>query len=203
MTSRTSDPPADKPHIDACRRCELWRDATQGVPGEGPRRARVMVVGEQPGDKEDLQGAPFVGPAGHLLDEALRRAGLARESVFMTNAVKHFKFEMRGKRRLHKTPGQREVEACSYWLEREIHDVNPEIIVVLGATAAKAVLGEKRVTLASLMDQAVEHDGRIVIATYHPSFVLRQRDDTSREAAFERIVKSLRQAVRAAARHTG
>lgn len=194
------EPAPDKPHLDACRRCELWRNATQGVPGDGPRHARVMLVGEQPGAQEDQQGAPFVGPAGHMLDEALARAGLARDSVFMTNAVKHFKFELRGKRRLHKTPAQREVEACGYWLEKEIRDVDPDIIVALGATAARAVLGEKRVTLSTLMDTAVVHDGRVVIATYHPSFVLRQRDEAGRKAAFDRIVASLRHAVRAAAK---
>ncbi|WP_454056545.1 UdgX family uracil-DNA binding protein [Cupriavidus sp. Marseille-Q8015] len=200
MPSPGKNPPPDKPHLDACRRCELWRNATQGVPGDGPRHARVMLVGEQPGAQEDQQGAPFVGPAGHMLDEALARAGLARDSVFMTNAVKHFKFELRGKRRLHKTPAQREVEACGYWLEKEIRDVDPDIIVALGATAARAVLGEKRVTLSTLMDTAVVHDGRVVIATYHPSFVLRQRDEAGRKAAFDRIVASLRHAVRAAAK---
>lgn len=185
--------------LNACRRCPLWHDATQGVPGAGPTSAKLMLVGEQPGNEEDLQGEPFVGPAGRLLSEALERAGLERHDVYLTNAVKHFKFELRGKRRLHKTPGQLEVEACGIWLEQEIQAVEPTVIVALGATATGAVLGRKRVALSTLMDAPVEREGRLVVATYHPSFVLRQRSEESRHAAFERIVASLRQAVRLAA----
>lgn len=189
---------ADAKALNACRRCELWRHATQGVPGAGPRKADVMLVGEQPGSQEDLQGAPFVGPAGRLLDEALAQAGLPRDAVFVTNAVKHFKWEPRGKRRLHKTPSQLEIEACGYWLAGEIAKVAPRVIVALGATAAGAVLGEKRVALAGMMDAPVEHEGRLVLATYHPSYVLRQRSEDARQAAFSRIVRSLRAAVRLA-----
>ncbi|WP_346348612.1 UdgX family uracil-DNA binding protein [Cupriavidus sp. WKF15] len=190
----------DRPQLNACRRCPLWHDATQGVPGTGPLSAKLMLVGEQPGNEEDLQGEPFVGPAGHLLGEALARAGLQREDVYLTNAVKHFKFQLRGKRRLHKTPGQLEIEACGLWLEQEIRAVGPAVIVALGATAAGAVLGRKRVALAALLDAPVEQDGHMVVATYHPSFVLRQRTEEGRDAVFERIVASLRQAVRLARR---
>jgi len=153
-----------------------------------------MLVGEQPGNEEDLQGKPFVGPAGHVLDNALAEAGLDRQAVFLTNAVKHFKFELRGKRRLHKTPGQLEMEACAPWLEREVRAVNPKVIVALGVTAAKAVLGETHVTLSALMEAPCERDGRVVLATYHPSFVLRQRSEAARKAAFDRLVASLRRA---------
>lgn len=193
------DPPAaDAAHLNACRRCPLWHDATQAVPGKGPAHAPLMVVGEQPGNDEDLQGEAFVGPAGRMLDQALARAGVARGAVYVTNAVKHFKFEMRGKRRLHKTPGQLEVEACHLWLEREIEQVRPTIIVALGATAAGSVLHRKRVTLSQLMDEPVPCDDRLVVVTYHPSFVLRQRSSEDRDAALDRIVASLRQAARLA-----
>ncbi|CAG2147489.1 Type-4 uracil-DNA glycosylase [Cupriavidus yeoncheonensis] len=196
---KSADTVPERPQLNACRRCPLWRDATQGVPGTGPASARLMLVGEQPGNEEDLQGEPFVGPAGRLLGEALARAGLQREDVYLTNAVKHFKFQLRGKRRLHKTPGQLEIEACGMWLEQEIHAVGPTVIVALGATATGAVLGRKRVALSALLDTPVEKDGHLVVATYHPSFVLRQRTEEGRHAAFERIVASLRQAVRLAA----
>ncbi|MFJ4288480.1 UdgX family uracil-DNA binding protein [Cupriavidus sp. NPDC089707] len=191
-------PPVSHAELNECRRCPLWRNATQGVPGAGASHARIMMVGEQPGSQEDLQGSPFVGPAGHLLDDALEQAGLDRDKLFMTNAVKHFKFELRGKRRLHKTPGQLEIEACHLWLERELEQVDPRIIVALGSTAARAVLGRKSVTLGTMMDTPVEHEGRLVIATYHPSFALRQRSDDARAAAFDRIVRSLRTAARLA-----
>jgi len=182
--------------LDECRRCELWRNATQGVPGEGPASARVMVVGEQPGDQEDLQGAPFVGPAGRMLDTAFERAGLARDRVYMTNAVKHFKWEPRGKRRLHKTPAQQEIEACGYWLESELNTVRPDVVVALGATALKAVLGKKTVAISKVLGMAIEHEGRTVIATYHPSYVLRVPDAAAKQAAFQRIVDALEMAAR-------
>ncbi|SPA39532.1 putative Uracil-DNA glycosylase [Cupriavidus taiwanensis] len=191
-------PPVSRGELNECRRCPLWRNATQGVPGAGAAHARIMLVGEQPGSQEDLQGSPFVGPAGHLLDEALQAAGLDRDKLFMTNAVKHFKFEWRGKRRLHKSPAQQEIEACNLWLERELEKVHPTVVVALGATAARAVLGRKSVTLAGMMETPVEHEGRLVIATYHPSFALRQRSDEARAAAFDRIVRSLRAAARLA-----
>ncbi|MBY4947657.1 UdgX family uracil-DNA binding protein [Cupriavidus respiraculi] len=185
--------------LEECRRCDLWRNATQGVPGEGPASARVMVVGEQPGDQEDLQGAPFVGPAGRMLDTAFERAGLARDKVYMTNAVKHFKWEPRGKRRLHKTPAQQEIEACGYWLDSELSTVRPDVVVTLGATALKAVLGKKTVAISKVLGMAIEHEGRKVIATYHPSYVLRVPDQAAKQAAFERIVEALRMAARLSA----
>lgn len=193
-TDDNEKPPVRRAELNRCRRCDLWHDATQGVPGQGAAHARIMLVGEQPGDQEDVRGEPFVGPAGRLLDEALAQAGVPRDGVFLTNAVKHFKFELRGKRRLHKTPSQVEAEACHYWLERELKQVDPTVVVALGATAAKAVLRRKQVTLAGMMDEPVPHEGRLVIATYHPSFALRQRSAEAREAAFDRIVRSLRRA---------
>src|SRR6266436_749211 len=135
--------PPSKQDIDACRRCSLWERATQGVTGEGPRRARVMLVGEQPGDEEDLQGRPFVGPAGRLLRKAMTDAGIAPEDVYVTNAVKHFSWEPRGKRRIHKTPAQQEVAACLDWLLGEIRLITPRLIVCLGGTAVRALLGPK------------------------------------------------------------
>ena len=131
--------PPSKKDIDTCRRCPLWERATQGVPGEGPRRARVMLVGEQPGDEEDLQGKPFVGPAGRLLRRAMAGASLSAEDTYVTNAVKHFSWEPRGKRRIHKTPAQREIAACHDWLDAELAAVKPVVIVTLGATALFAV----------------------------------------------------------------
>ncbi|TWG87042.1 DNA polymerase [Cupriavidus gilardii J11] len=178
--------------LDACRRCTLWRNATQGVPGSGPSPAPVMVVGEQPGNQEDLEGVAFVGPAGRLLDDAFERAGLSRDSVFLTNAVKHFKWELRGKRRLHKTPAQREIEACHYCLEDELERVAPRTVVALGATALKSVLGAKAVSLRKVLGQPIEHEGRIVIPTWHPSYALRVPDHAAREAAFEDIVAALK-----------
>src|ERR1700712_3853644 len=135
-----------------------------------------MLAGEKRGDQEDRQGKPFVGPAGAMLDKAMEEAGVARKNVFVTNAVKHFKWEPRGKRRMHKTPAQREVSACHYWLERETDAVQPRVIVALGATALKSVLGNPKATLQASMGQAIESDGRHILATYHPSFVLRAPD---------------------------
>ncbi|MEA3089820.1 MAG: uracil-DNA glycosylase [Caballeronia sp.] len=155
--------------LDQCRRCLLWEAATQAVPGAGPRHAPLMLVGEQPGDQEDLQGKPFVGPAGALLDRALDEAGVDRSRVYVTNAVKHFKWEPRGKRRMHKTPAQREVDACHYWIERELAEHDPKVVVALGATALKSVLQKPAVKLQASMGDAIEHDGRMVIATFHPS----------------------------------
>lgn len=182
--------------LDACRRCDLWRNATQGVPGAGPAPAAIMIVGEQPGNQEDEAGKAFVGPAGRLLDEAFAKAGLDRDSVFLTNAVKHFKWELRGKRRLHKTPAQREIEACHYWLEDELERVAPRTIVALGATALKSVLGAKAVSLRKVLRQPIEHEGRVVIPTYHPSYALRVPDAAAREAAFAEIVEALKTAAK-------
>ena len=140
-----TDPTQRPGTLDECRRCPLWHDATQGVGGVGPAHAAIMMVGEQPGDSEDREGRPFVGPAGRLLDDALREAGVTRGTVFVTNAVKHFKWEPRGKRRMHKTPAQREVDACRYWLERELTRVSPRVVVALGSTALKALLQDAHV----------------------------------------------------------
>ncbi|SNT23403.1 DNA polymerase [Noviherbaspirillum humi] len=187
--------------LDQCRRCELWRNATQGVPGEGPASARIMLVGEQPGDQEDLQGHPFVGPAGKLLDSAMSKAGLDRNTVYLTNAVKHFKWEPRGKRRLHKTPAQKEVDACSYWLEQEVAQVGPEVIVVLGSTALKSVLHTGKAGLTELIGKPFEHEGRWIVATYHPSYVLRVPDEEAKARAFEALVEAFQIAQEKARRH--
>jgi uracil-DNA glycosylase len=176
--------------LDACRRCDLWRNATQAVGSSGPGNARIMLIGEQPGDMEDLSGQPFVGPAGQLLDIAIKRAGLSRKQIYLTNAVKHFKWELRGKRRLHKTPGQREVEACSYWLERELNAVRPAVIVALGATALNALLRQK-VSLRDYVDVPFETESGWGIATYHPSFALRQANDAARDKVLAEISHAL------------
>ena len=182
--------------LDQCRRCELWKSATQAVPGIGPHTARIMLVGEQPGDQEDLAGLPFVGPAGALLDQAMQEAGMARDSIYLTNAVKHFKWEPRGKRRLHKTPAQREILACHGWLEEEIERGKPQVIVALGSTALKAVLQDGAASMTPLIGTPIEHDGRWVVTVYHPSYVLRARDEKSRRQAYAAIVDGLRQALR-------
>jgi DNA polymerase len=167
--------------LDECRRCDLWQHATQAVGGAGPKRARIMVVGEQPGDQEDIAGEPFVGPAGKLLDRVCEQAGVDRRTLYVTNAVKHFKWEPRGKRRMHKTPAQREIEACNYWLEKELAQVKPQVIVALGTTALKSLLGTSHVTLKDTIGRALRHEGRWVVAIYHPSYVLRVPDDAARK----------------------
>lgn len=199
MTARPPNPDQQHPStLDECRRCELWRNATQPVGGQGARHAKLMLVGEQPGDQEDLSGKPFVGPAGELLDDALDAAGIDRRQVYITNAVKHFKWELRGKRRMHKTPAQKEVAACHYWLETELESVAPDVVVALGATALKSVLQSGSVALKDYMGQPVERDGRWVIATYHPAFALRVPDRDARAAARAAIVDALREAWRLA-----
>ena len=180
--------------LDQCRRCDLWENATQAVPGVGPKRARIMLVGEQPGDQEDLQGLPFVGPAGAVLDKAMAQAGMERDSIYLTNAVKHFKWELRGKRRLHKTPAQKEITACHLWLEEELARVRPDVVVALGSTALKSVLQDGGATMKSVMGAPVRHDGRWVVTVYHPSYVLRAPDEATRRQAYEVIVDGLRQA---------
>jgi uracil-DNA glycosylase family protein len=179
-----------------CRDCPLWEKATQTVFGEGNPRARVMLVGEQPGDVEDREGHPFVGPAGRILDEALREAGLDRRQLYVTNAVKHFKWEPRGKRRMHKTPAQREIAACFQWLEGEMEAVKPKLIVALGATAAKALLGPSfRITRQR--GQVQKRDGLPdVLATYHPSYLLRLKGRPGGEEAHAEFVHDLRIAAR-------
>jgi DNA polymerase len=167
-----------------CRACDLWRNATQTVFGEGPAPADVMLVGEQPGDKEDLAGHPFVGPAGRVLDEALAEVGIERDRVYVTNAVKHFKWKARGKRRIHDKPNAAEVAACRPWLEAELAAVRPRVLVVLGATAAQALLGRSfRVT--AHRGEVIEGTelAPLVVATVHPSSILRAPDAAAREAA--------------------
>ncbi|MBN1238172.1 MAG: UdgX family uracil-DNA binding protein [Gammaproteobacteria bacterium] len=175
----------------ACRGCPLWRNATQTVFGEGPRRARLMLIGEMPGDREDLAGKPFVGPAGRLLDEALRAAGIERDDAYVTNVVKHFKWEPRGKRRLHKKPGAAEVAACRPWLDVEIELVQPSAIVCLGATAARSLLGP-RFLVSKQRGRPVASDlAPYVTATVHPSSLLRLPDSEDRREAMTRFVADL------------
>lgn len=180
-----------------CTRCPLYKDATQAVPGEGPNRAPFMLVGEQPGDKEDLAGKPFVGPAGRLLDDALRDAGIARDETFVTNAVKHFKHEMRGKRRLHKRPNNYEVERCKIWLDWERNLVKPSTIVALGVTAARSLTG-RTVTIGKVRGKTLAMaDGTLLIVTIHPSALLRIEDADERHAAYRSFVADLKAAASA------
>jgi uracil-DNA glycosylase len=178
-----------------CRDCPLWKNATQTVFGEGPRSARIVLVGEQPGDQEDIAGKPFVGPAGRLLDRALQEAGVDRKLTYVTNAVKHFKFEPRGKRRLHKTPSQLEVAACHQWLERELAAIEPDLIVAMGATAARAVFGrptaiqKNRGHIIEAQSESSGHQADILV-TVHPSFLLRVPDQ-DKDAAYRAFVKDL------------
>jgi DNA polymerase len=207
MTRRTgSAAPYIPPHptleaireaVDGCRGCDLYKLATQGVAGEGPRRARLMLVGEQPGHEEDLAGRPFVGPAGQLLDRALAEAGLERRDAYVTNVVKHFKFTPRGKRRIHEKPSAAEVEACRPWFQTELDLVQPEVVVALGATAAQAILGRAfRIT---------RDRGRFVpsplaprvLATAHPSAVLRMPDEAARHEAMRQLMRDLAVVARA------
>ncbi len=190
--------PASLPALDAavqgCRRCPLWRDATQAVCGKGPARADLLIVGEQPGDQEDLAGEPFVGPAGQVLDAALAEAGLDRSRAWVTNAVKHFKHEPRGKRRLHRTPDAGEVEACRWWLDAERAIVKPRLIVTLGATAALGVLGRKIAVTKDRGRPIRLDDDTPVLPTVHPSYLLRLPDEATRAAERTRFVDDLRAA---------
>ena len=176
-----------------CRGCDLYARATQAVFGEGPARARLILVGEQPGDVEDTSGRPFVGPAGKLLDRALAEAGLARDAVYVTNAVKHFSWEPRGKRRLHKKPTWAEVKACKPWLEAEVHRLGARVTVCLGATALQAVV-DKQARLTALLGKILETPRGPVIATRHPSALLRMTGADERQAAFAQLVADLRRA---------
>jgi uracil-DNA glycosylase len=184
--------PALRAAATGCKACDLWKLGTQTVFGEGSSAARVMMVGEQPGDKEDLQGRPFVGPAGAVLDKALAAAGIDRKDVYVTNIVKHFKWEPRGKRRLHKKPNALEISACRPWLEAEIKVVKPEVVVLLGATAAQGMLGSQfRVT--KQRGQWVQSNiAPLVMATVHPSSILRAPDDDSRHEEMRKFVADLR-----------
>jgi len=176
-----------------CRECPIGEYATQSVIGEGAARARVMLVGEQPGDQEDLQGHPFIGPAGKLLATALAQAGIPEGKVFVSNAVKHFKFELRGKRRIHKTPTQKEAAACLHWLEDEIALVQPRALIALGATAARSLVGRAVPVMAQRGQWMVREDGRKVLITLHPSALLRVLPP-DREAALAAYVRDLSRA---------
>ncbi len=208
--AKTRKPSAGDPLIDSpirslvdlakaeaeCTRCPLYKHATQVVPGEGRTSARLMLVGEQPGDKEDLAGKPFVGPAGAILDRALEDADVRRNAVFVTNAVKHFKFEQRGKRRLHKRPNAYEIERCKWWLDHERAIIRPAAIVALGATAARSLFG-RVVTIGKMRGQ--EHrlaSGTPAFVTIHPSYLLRIRDDDDKAREYRRFVTDLRNAAR-------
>ncbi|HSL16037.1 MAG TPA: UdgX family uracil-DNA binding protein [Actinomycetota bacterium] len=184
--------PAMAEAAQGCRGCDLYANATQVVFGEGRPGADVMLIGEQPGDREDREGAPFVGPAGKLLDTALEQAGIDRDEVYVTNAVKHFKWEPRGKRRIHKKPNTEEIRACNPWLQAELSVVKPKVIVCLGATAAQAVIGRGfKVTQhrGEFVDTPLEP---LVTATVHPSSILRAQDDGTRHSEMEAFVRDLR-----------
>jgi DNA polymerase len=181
-----------------CTACHLYKRATQTVFGEGPKRATMMLVGEQPGDYEDVAGKPFVGPAGKVMDRALKDAGINRSQVYVTNAVKHFKWEPRGKRRIHQKPNSREIAACRPWLEAELRIVKPNLVVAMGATAAQTLFGagfrvtrERGKVLSSKL-------ASMVLATVHPSSLLRQPDEESREREYKHFVADLRAALKAA-----
>ncbi|MCU0817736.1 MAG: UdgX family uracil-DNA binding protein [Beijerinckiaceae bacterium] len=178
--------------LTACRACPLHAMATQVVPGAGPENARMMIVGEQPGDREDLEGQPFVGPSGQLLDEALRRSEIDRSTIYLTNAVKHFHFEPRGKHRLHKTPTRAHVEACSPWLRAEIRRVEPEIILAMGATAARAVLKQEVAVKAMRGRVLSDFEGRKVLITWHPAALLRLTTREEKRAAWAEFLADLR-----------
>jgi uracil-DNA glycosylase len=175
-----------------CRGCHLYAPATQTVFSDGPKRARVMMIGEMPGDREDRAGKVFVGPAGRELDKALEAVGIDRADVYITNVVKHFKFEERGKRRIHQKPGKREVDACMPWLRAELDVVKPTALLLLGATAGKALLGES-FKLTQSRGRPLDSDlAELVVATIHPSAILRARDDASRQAQRESFTADLR-----------
>jgi DNA polymerase len=188
----------DEARADAahCRDCPLWRNATQTVFGEGHASAKIVLVGEQPGDQEDRVGKPFVGPAGRLLDRALEEAGINRNATYVTNAVKHFKFELRGKRRIHKKPNELEISACRQWLERELALIEPGLIVAMGTTAARAVFGrataieKNRGHVIPAREAATGYTADILV-TVHPSYLLRVPDE-DRDAAYERFVEDLK-----------
>jgi uracil-DNA glycosylase len=194
---RQTNPPAPGESPANCHRCALWKRATQAVGGEGSAPASIMLVGEQPGEQEDLEGRPFVGPAGRLLDDIIGEAGISRGAVYITNAVKHFKWELRGKRRLHKKPGLREITACGVWLEQEIARVAPAVIVALGSTALRALTGASLTVAATrgreLRLKLENGVGPRILASYHPSAILRANGDLVRELR-NALVHDLRRA---------
>jgi len=177
--------------ISGCRRCPLYRNATHAVPGEGRANAQLMLVGEQPGNEEDLAGRPFVGPAGRVLDKALREAGLDRRTVFITNAVKHFKFERRGKRRLHKRPNAEEIRICGVWNAWERKLIKPRLTIAMGATAARSVLG-RTVKIGSSRGRILSSPEGDVLVTIHPSLILRIPDAAAKKLAFRDFVRDLK-----------
>jgi uracil-DNA glycosylase len=193
----TTDPRKLGAAAQKCTGCDLYKNATQVVFGMGPQRARVMFVGEQPGDQEDKEGLPFVGPAGALLDKALEDAGIPRGDVYVTNAVKHFSWEPRGKRRIHKKPRASEIKACRPWLEAELRAVQPAVLVCLGATAAQSVLGTQFKLMQNRGQMQTSPLAERVVATIHPSAVLRAPDSEGRRAAYEMLVTDLRVVARA------
>jgi uracil-DNA glycosylase len=175
-----------------CTRCPLYKHAAQVVSGEGPSRARIIMVGEQPGDQEDKQGRPFVGPAGNVLEKALEDAGIPRDEVFVTNAVKHFKFEARGKRRLHKRPNAYEIDQCHWWLDVERQIVRPELLVALGATAVRSLSG-RPLAINKIRGRVIPlSDGGRMLATIHPSYILRIKDEADKRAQYRRFVADLK-----------
>jgi uracil-DNA glycosylase family protein len=200
----TGAPVPEKRNLEAlkdaaagCQACDLWKTGTQTVFGEGSAKADIMLVGEQPGDQEDKQGRPFVGPAGHLLDEALEEAGIDRAKVYVTNVVKHFKWTPQGKRRIHKKPNAEEIGACRPWLHAELETVKPRLLICLGSTAAQALLG-RSFKVTQQRGQLVESDlAPMVMATVHPSSILRARDDESRRVETKRFIEDLRAAAEA------
>jgi uracil-DNA glycosylase len=176
-----------------CRACPLWKDATQIVFGEGPPDAQVMLVGEQPGDKEDLAGKPFVGPAGQMLNRALEQAGIDRDKVYITGAVKHFKFVLRGKFRLHQKPNTSEIRACRPWYERQLNLIKPDLVVAMGATAAHSVLGGKITPIQKNRGRLIDlDDGIKALVTVHPSYLLRLPDADARALEYQRFVDDLK-----------
>ncbi|MEH2509647.1 uracil-DNA glycosylase family protein [Nitrobacteraceae bacterium AZCC 1564] len=174
-----------------CRACHLWKDATQTVFGEGPRHATIMLVGEQPGDKEDLAGKPFVGPAGRILNRALEDAGIDRDKVYVTNAVKHFKFVPRGKIRLHQKPNTPEIKACRQWYERERAVIKPLLVVAMGSTAAQSVFG-KMTPIGKNRGRLIDLEDTKALVTVHPSYLLRQPDEDAKEREYEAFVQDLK-----------
>src|SRR5947209_19423535 len=178
--------------VDGCRACDLWESATQAVMGEGARHAQVMMVGEQPGDREDIQGHPFVGPAGGVLDKGLEGAGIPRDEVYITNVVKHFRYKARGKRRIHQKPDRWQVSACLPWLEAELQVVQPEALVCLGATAAQALLGS-HIRIGRDRGRPADSElAELVTVTAHPSSILRAQDDAERHEAMQEFVADLK-----------
>jgi uracil-DNA glycosylase len=178
--------------VENCRACDLWEGATQPVMGEGARHAHIVMVGEQPGDREDLEGHPFVGPAGRILGRGLERAGIRREDVYITNAVKHFRYKQRGKRRIHQKPDRWQVTACLPWLHAELQMVKPEAVVLLGATAAQALAGSK-VRIGRDRGRPIESNlAELVTVTAHPSSILRAEDDDQRHEAMDAFADDLR-----------